>query len=66
MFGLFGMGIAMEQGFGFILRKAAIFMSAPVYRQRDPQSTPYYRCIEDHFETFEQVYDDRFERQYGF
>jgi hypothetical protein len=41
-------------------------MPAPVYRQRDPQSTPYYQCIEDHFETFEQVYEDRFERQYGF
>ena len=41
-------------------------MPAPVYRQRDPQGTPYYQCIEDHFETFEQVYEDRFERQYGF
>jgi len=41
-------------------------MPAPVYRQRDPRSTPYYQCIEDHFETFEQVYEDRFERQYGF
>ncbi|MBC8441861.1 MAG: transposase [Deltaproteobacteria bacterium] len=41
-------------------------MPAPVYRQRDPQSTPYYQCIEDHFETFEQVYEDRFERRYGF
>jgi hypothetical protein len=41
-------------------------MPEPVYRQRDPQSTPYYQCIEDHFETFEQVYEDRFERQYGF
>lgn len=26
----------------------------------------YYRCVEDHFETFEQVYEERFERQYGF
>ena len=41
-------------------------MPAPVYRQRDPQGSPYYRCVEDHFETFEQVYEDRFERQYGF
>jgi hypothetical protein len=41
-------------------------MSACVYRQRKPQSTPYYQCIEDHFEEFEQVYEDRFERQYGF
>jgi len=41
-------------------------MPAPIYRPRDPQSTPYYQCIEDHFETLEQVYEDRFERQYGF
>ncbi len=47
-------------------RKAAIFMQAPVYRRRDPQNSPYYQCVEDHFETFEMIYDDRFERQYGF
>ena len=41
-------------------------MPAPVYRQRDLQSSPYYQCVEDHFEMFEQVYEDRFERQYGF
>jgi len=41
-------------------------MSEPVYRQRDLQNTPFYLCVEDHFEVFEQVYDDRFERQYGF
>jgi len=41
-------------------------MPTPVYRRRDPQSSLYYQCVEDHFETFEQVYEDRFERQYGF
>jgi hypothetical protein len=43
-------------------------MSAPaaVYRPRNPQSSDYYRCIEDHFETFIQVYEKRFERLYGF
>ena len=41
-------------------------MLAAVYRQLDPQSTTYYQCIEGHFETFEQVYEARFERQYGF
>lgn len=37
-----------------------------VYRQRNPQSSPYYQCVEEHFEVFEQVYEDRFERQYVF
>ena len=35
-------------------------------RQRDAQNTPFYICVEDHFEAFEQAYDDRFERHYGF
>ena len=37
-----------------------------VYQPRNPKSSAYYRCVEDHFETFEQVYEDRFERRYGF
>jgi len=39
---------------------------SPVYQQRNPESSQYYRCVEDHLETFEQVYDDRFPKQYGF
>ena len=43
-------------------------MSAPaaVYRPRNPQSSNYYRCVEDHFETLVEVYEDRFEKPYGF
>lgn len=43
-------------------------MSAPAtaYHSRNPQSSDYYRCVEDHFETFVQIYEERFERQYGF
>ena len=37
-----------------------------IYRPRNPQNSAYYRCVEDHFESFEQVYHERFERQYGF
>ena len=37
-----------------------------VYQPRNPKSSAYYRCVEDHFETFEQGYEDRFERRYGF
>lgn len=39
---------------------------SPVYQQRNPEASQYYQCVEDHFETFEQVYDDRFPKQYGF
>ncbi len=36
------------------------------YRPRKPQSSAYYQCVEAHFEVFEQVYEDRFVRRYGF
>lgn len=43
-------------------------MSIPAafYRQRNPQDSDYYRCVEDCFETFVQVYDEHYSRQYGF
>jgi len=37
-----------------------------VYRPRKPQDSLYYRCVEDHFEEFEQVYDERFTTKYAF
>ena len=37
-----------------------------VYRPRKPQDSQYYQCVEDHFETLEQVYDERFAKRYGF
>ena len=41
-------------------------MPDSIYRKRNSQNYPYYQCGEEHFDTFELVYDDRFERQYGF
>jgi len=41
-------------------------VSAAVCRPRKPQNSPYYQCVKDHFEAFEGIYDDRFERAYGF
>lgn len=41
-------------------------MPGSVYRKRNPQNSPYYQCAEDNFETFEQINEKRFERQYGF
>jgi hypothetical protein len=37
-----------------------------IYRPRNPRESPYYRCVEEHCEGFEQAYEERFERQYGF
>ena len=40
--------------------------SSAIYQPRKPQNSQYYQFVEDNFETFEQVYEDRFERPYGF
>ncbi len=37
-----------------------------VYCPRKPQDSQYYQCVEDHFETLDQVYDERCAKQYGF
>jgi hypothetical protein len=33
-------------------------LSASLYRLRRPQDSDYYRCVEDYFESFVQVYDE--------
>jgi ribosomal protein S27E len=38
----------------------------PLYRPRDPRSSGLWRVIDRHFETFQRVYDQRFEAKYGF
>ena len=38
----------------------------PLYRPRDPQASDLWRLLDQHFETFQQVYDERFAAKYGF
>ncbi|MFQ5486077.1 MAG: hypothetical protein ACE5DO_12200, partial [Desulfobacterales bacterium] len=63
---LFGYGYCLVRIWRFHGREVAVPMLEPVYRRRHPQDSPYYRCVEDHFERFEMIYEDRFERRYGF
>ncbi len=37
----------------------------PVYRPRDPQASDLWRLLDQHFETFQQVDDERFAARYG-
>ena len=37
-----------------------------VYRPRRPRETAFYRLVEEHYESFEQVYPERYEDRYGF
>lgn len=37
-----------------------------VYHPRNPTDSPLYYLLQNHFEHFEQMYDDKFEKDYGF
>ena len=50
----------------FSQRREIMVATTAVYRPRNQQSSDYYRCVEGHFETFLHVYEERFERKYGF
>jgi len=41
-------------------------MTTSVYQKRESWNSSYYLCVEDYFEIFEQVYEDRLEYRYGF
>ncbi len=45
---------------------AACVEPLPLYRPRDPQASDLWRLLDQHFETFQQVYDERFQAKYGF
>jgi len=36
------------------------------YRPRDPESSPFYKLVEKHFDDFERVYPDRYGMRFGF
>ena len=42
---------------------AACVEPLPLYRPRDPQASDLWRLLDQHFETFQQVYDERFAGQ---
>jgi hypothetical protein len=37
-----------------------------VYQPRNPKASPYYKCVENHFEEVEQACDDMYASRYGF
>jgi hypothetical protein len=36
-----------------------------VYEPRNPRASPLYALVDDYFQEFERVYDDRYQQQYG-
>ena len=39
---------------------------SPHYQPRDPQASDLWRVIDEHFDAFHQVYDERFQAKYGY
>ena len=37
-----------------------------LYRRRDPHASDLWRLMDEHFETFQHLYDDRFQAKYGY
>ena len=37
-----------------------------VYQPRNPKASAYYKCVENHFEELEQVWDDMYKSRFGY
>jgi hypothetical protein len=37
-----------------------------VYQSRNSKASTYYRCVEDHFEQLKAVWDEHYQRRFGF
>jgi len=36
------------------------------YRRRDPEASPFFKVVSGHFDEFERLYPERFQKRYGF
>ncbi|MHC4083537.1 MAG: IS91 family transposase [Planctomycetota bacterium] len=39
---------------------------APVYRPRQPRASPLWQLLDRYFDEFQRVYDDRYQKRYGY
>ena len=53
-------------GYGILLMAEPCTKPLPLYRPRDPRASDLWCLIDEHFETFQQVYDERFQDKYGY
>jgi hypothetical protein len=45
---------------------AALSSDIKVYEQRNPKQSQFYKCVEDHFESIENIWDDCYQKLYGY
>jgi hypothetical protein len=48
------------------LRPQTAPASPAAYRPRNPRASSLYQVLETHFETLKRLWEERFERRYGF
>jgi hypothetical protein len=50
---------------GFAMAQSATY-NFDVYQPRNPKTSAYYKCVENHFEELERAWDDMYASRYGF
>ena len=55
-----------QEGLINMLNASPTAIDFDVYQPRNPKASAYYRCVEDHFEQLETVWDERYQRRFGF
>ena len=55
-----------RMGLIYMLNASPTAIDFDVYQPRKPKASAYYRCVEDHFEQLETVWDERYQRRFGF
>ncbi len=55
-----------EQGRRALEVVDACITKAEAYTPRSPRKSQYYRCIESHFEKLEGIWDEKYQREYGY
>ena len=48
------------------MRCPAVSRAAAIYRPRRPWASPLWRVLDRHFDEFQRVYDERYQKRYGF
>ena len=55
-----------ESRCGVLVMAQPCLKPLPLYRQRDPHASDLWRLIDKHFDSFQQIYDERFQAKYGY
>ena len=55
-----------ESGCGVLLMALPCLKLSPLYCPRDPHASDLWHLLDEHFDSFQQVYDERFQARYGF